>query len=133
MEPQTCQVYSPPTPNTSRCFSNLFNAYARAFNLAYGRTGALFQRPFQRIAVHDECYFVNLVYYIHFNPQKHGFVDDFREWPYSSFGTLASASRTRLARDEVWDWFGGIDGLRRAHEQALPEREIAPLVGDDFT
>jgi len=34
----------------SQSFSNLFNAYAKAFNRAYDRTGALFQRPFGRIA-----------------------------------------------------------------------------------
>ena len=61
----------------SRCFSNLFNAYARAFNRMYHRTGALFQRPFGRRAVTDDRYFVRLVTYIHHNPQHHGFVDDF--------------------------------------------------------
>ena len=35
----------------SQCFGNLFNAYAKAINKAYGRTGALFQRPFGRIEV----------------------------------------------------------------------------------
>jgi len=41
----------------SRAFSNLFNAYARSFNRAYLRTGALFQRPFGRIEVTSEAYF----------------------------------------------------------------------------
>ncbi len=65
----------------SRCFSNLFNAYARTFNRTYQRTGALFQRPFGRIEVADDRYFVTLVIYVHHNPQKHGFVADFRDWP----------------------------------------------------
>jgi len=33
----------------SQYFSNFLNAYARGVNLATGRTGALFQRPFKRI------------------------------------------------------------------------------------
>ena len=35
----------------SQHFANLFNAYAKSFNKAYGRSGALFQRPFGRIEV----------------------------------------------------------------------------------
>jgi len=67
----------------SKYFSNLFNAYARAFNKAYNRTGALFQRPFGRIQVTSNTHLRHLVSYIHQNPQKHNFVDDLRDWPYS--------------------------------------------------
>jgi putative transposase len=37
----------------SQKFSNFFNAYSKAINLAYQRSGALFQRPFKRIPVTD--------------------------------------------------------------------------------
>lgn len=92
--------------NPSRAFSNLFNAYAQAINKAYGRTGSLFEERFRRIEVTSERYFTNLVFYIHFNPQKHGFVNDFRAWPWSSYGALCSAASTRLRRDNVLAWFG---------------------------
>ncbi len=39
----------PPSP--SRKFSDFFNAYAKAINRAYGRTGSLFQHPFGRVPV----------------------------------------------------------------------------------
>ena len=45
----------------SRAFNNLFIAYAKAFNKAYQRTGALFERPFKRIVVDSESYFSHLV------------------------------------------------------------------------
>ena len=38
-------------PLGSIAFSNFFNAYAKAINKAYGRTGSLFQHPFGRIPV----------------------------------------------------------------------------------
>jgi len=88
-------------------FSNLFNAYTKSINKAYGRTGALFERPFRRIEVIGKAYFRNVVAYIHRNPQHHGFVDDFREWPYSSYDVVLSDKSTRLQRDVVLDWFGG--------------------------
>jgi putative transposase len=53
----------------SQSFSNLFSAYARAFNRAYDRTGSQFQRPFGRIPVTSDAYFTALVVYIHQNPQ----------------------------------------------------------------
>ncbi len=88
-------------------FSNFFNAYTKAINKAYGRTGALFERPFRRIEVVGKVYFKNVVTYIHRNPQHHGFVDDFRDWPYSSYDVVLSDKSTRLQRDVVLDWFGG--------------------------
>jgi REP element-mobilizing transposase RayT len=107
-------------PEPSRCFSNMFNAYARSFNRAYGRTGALFQRPFGRIEVTGESYFAALVTYIHRNPARHGFVADFRDWPYSSYHTLMSTRPTRLRRDAVLNWFGGAEGCAAAHEGDAP-------------
>ena len=64
---KTCEVS---VPKTSQSFSNLFNAYTKAINKAYGRTGSLFQERFQRIEVTTDRYFLHLVFYIHFNPAK---------------------------------------------------------------
>jgi len=103
-------------------FSNFFNAYARAVNLAVGRIGALFQRPFGRILVNDADYLRWLIAYIHQNPQKHGFVDDFRSWPYSSYPGLLATDATRLERDAVLALFGGRDDFIRFHDEIQPEK-----------
>jgi REP element-mobilizing transposase RayT len=110
----------------SRYFANWFNAYAKAINKAYGRSGALFERPFQRIEVTDEPYFAQLVTYIHLNPVRHGFVDDPAEWPFSSYQALRTAKPSRLRRDVVLDWFGGREGFVSAHEVGVDrERQAA--------
>ncbi len=108
----------------SQQFSNLFNAYAKAFNKAYGRTGSLFERPFGRIEVDSDAYFLQLIVYIHQNPQKHGFVDDFRDWPFSSYRTFLSTKPTRLQREEVLDWFGGPQEFEVYHRTAADVRQI---------
>lgn len=115
----------------SQHFSNLFNAYAKAFNVAYDRTGALFQRPFGRIEIASDAYFVQVVVYIHHNPQKHGFVEDFRTWPYSSYRTLLSARPTRLRRDDVLAWFQGVEHFEDLHRYEVDEQKIAPFVPDN--
>ena len=99
----------------SRQFGHLFNAYARAFNLNTGRTGSLFDHPFHRKLVEDEGYFWRLITYIHRSAQHHGFVDDFREWPYSSYGALISSRATRLCRETVLEGLGGREAFIAAH------------------
>jgi putative transposase len=59
-----------------RYFSNCFNAYTKAFNKAYDRTGCLFEKNFKRKPVTNDFYFTALITYIHHNPQKHGLIDD---------------------------------------------------------
>lgn len=115
----------------SRIFSNFFNAYAKSINKSYGRTGSLFQRPFGRIEVTSDRYFIQLIAYIHHNPVKHGFVHDFSSWPYSSFGTILSTRPTRLERKVVLDWFGGREQFASAHDQDVVEKEITWLIGND--
>jgi REP element-mobilizing transposase RayT len=112
-------------------FSNLFNAYAKSINKAYGRTGALFQRPFRRIEVTDIDYCRKLVCYIHLNPEKHGFAKDARSYCHSSYSELTSADTTWLARDEVIAWFGGSDRFVEAHQAASEELGFADFVGED--
>jgi hypothetical protein len=100
----------------SRQFAHLFNAYARAINVNYERTGSLFEHPFHRILVDTEAYFWQLIAYVHRNPQHHGFVDDFREWPFSSYGAILSSRPTRVRRDVVIEGFGGRSAFVQAHE-----------------
>ena len=51
--------------------SNLFNAYTKAFNKKYNRTGSLFQKHPKRILITDENYLRNLIVYINVNPSHH--------------------------------------------------------------
>jgi hypothetical protein len=112
-------------------FSNFFNSYAKAINRAYHRSGALFQKKFGRIEVASNRYFLALIHYIHFNPQKHGFVDDFRTYPYSSYSAMLSAQPTRLKRDEVLGWFGGAGGFAEFHQTRADEQLIQSLIADE--
>jgi len=115
----------------SRQFSNLFNAYAKAFNKTYGRTGSLFEHPFHRIEVTTDGYFARLIPYIHQNPQLHGFVDDFREWPFSSYHAMLSERPTRVARDAALAWCGGRDGFVDCHGVRVDVEAIAGVVLED--
>jgi putative transposase len=88
-------------------FSDLFNSYSQAINKQERRTGSLFQRPFRRIHVESPNYFKHLIAYIHYNPVHHGFTNEFRDYPWSSYGTILSLKPTLLKREKVIGWFNG--------------------------
>jgi REP element-mobilizing transposase RayT len=125
-----CQSYR--SLEASHAFANLFSTYTKAFNKAYQRTGSLFEKPFRRILVDNDRYFSSLAIYIHHNPQKHGFVDDFRDWPYSSYRTILSDEPTRVHREVVLDWFDGQVTFKESHQSSINESVIEPLIADDF-
>ncbi|TNE68379.1 MAG: hypothetical protein EP344_01340 [Bacteroidetes bacterium] len=105
-------------------FSNWFNSFTRTMNNQYGREGNLFKRPFQRIEVNDEVYLTQLIWYIHFNPQKHRLCRDFRRWKYSSYPGLLSSKPTRVERNAVLEWFGGKDAFQFFHEDGMDEGDL---------
>ena len=112
-------------------FSHLFNAYAKAFNKAYNRTGSLFQERFQRKLITTDTYLLQVLGYIHLNPQHHGFIEDFRLYPYSSYQTLISKNDTFLACDEVILWFGNVKQFEEFHRNVFENELLEDLIKED--
>jgi len=113
-------------------FSNFFNAYAKTINKAYGRTGSLFQHPFGRVPITSDRQFWNVIAYIHQNPQKHKFVEDFRDWKYSSYGIIMSDVKTSVNRSEVLRWFGNKEEYLSLHNEWVTDAQTKWFVEDDF-
>lgn len=99
-----------------KTFSNFLNGYAKAYNKLYNRHGALFQRKFKRKKINQDAYFSQVIIYIHQNPQRHGLIEDFKYWKYSSYQSLVSQKPTNLDRSFVLDWFGGVEGFHKSHQ-----------------
>ena len=97
-------------------FSNLFNAYTKAFNKKYNRHGALFERPFRRKEVNYDTYFQNLIVYIHNNPVHHNICDHPLEYAWSSYISCLSNKPTKLKRKEVIDIFDNLENLKYVHQ-----------------
>lgn len=100
----------------SQSFSNLFNAYTKAFNKSYNRHGALFERPFKRKSINNESYFQNLITYIHNNPVHHKICENPIEYPWSSYVTCISDKPTKLKRKKVIEMFNDIENFKYVHE-----------------
>jgi len=104
----------------SHQFRKLFQSYAMAFNKQYERVGTLFQTPFKRVHVDNVAYYRQLIFYIHHNPQKHGLIDDFKNWKWSSYHSLLSPKRSKLRRQEVLNWFGNEQIYYTFHQTKQP-------------
>jgi putative transposase len=101
----------------SHQFKKFFQSYAMAYNIQQNRVGTLFQTPFKRALVDDDNYFTNMIHYIHSNPQKHGFVDDFRTYEWSSYNRMLIDKPTKLKKKEVLDWFGDKEKYIEFHKK----------------
>ncbi len=106
----------------------MFNSYAQSFNKAYGRTGGLFERPFKRKRINSDEYFVNLIYYINYNPTHHGFVDDFYNYPYSSYKAIILKERAKIELKSVFHWFGDINNFIYVHKSKVNFDKIEELI-----
>jgi len=85
----------------SEQFRKFFISYTMAINKRYKRSGNLLLRNFKRKEVDTESYLKQLIYYVHFNPTKHGIADKYQEYKYSSYKALISEGKTKLAKDLV--------------------------------
>jgi putative transposase len=115
----------------SEQFRRFFISYSQAINKQENRVGSLFQKHFKIKAVNNDSYFSMLVFYIHANPQKHGLIDDFREWNYSSYHSIISKQISKLKKNEVIGWFGNLEEYKEFHNQKFDFRNLTSLELDD--
>jgi len=104
-------------------FSNLCSSYAKSFNKVYSRKGRLFVDPFSRKIVKSDSHFNTLVFYIHGNAVHHGYCRNLEDWPHSSYLQIVNKQKQfqpqfKVCREEVLNWFGGIDNFKLYHNKA---------------
>jgi len=64
-------------------------------------------------------------------PQRHSLIDDYRDWPYSSYGVFIEEQAAFVKSDVVREWFGDVDELLDAHQAILDVDNVKDFVGDD--
>ena len=106
----------------SQIFSNMFNAYTKAFNNVNARHGSLFERPFKRKLIETQSHLIQTVFYIHNNPLKHGFTDRMTDWQYSSYNAYLSSQKTLLKKEDCLSWFADINEFVQYHRDMTEDR-----------
>jgi REP element-mobilizing transposase RayT len=74
--------------------------YSKSINKRYGRSGHLFQGPFQALHVDREEYLAHLSRYIHLNPVKAELTPQPDRWEFSSYPDYVGLRRGTLPRPE---------------------------------
>ncbi|UGS19945.1 hypothetical protein [Flavobacterium cyclinae] len=121
-------VEKPKVLDPSKQFGHLFNAYTQAINKKFNRTGALFEKPFERKQITSERYLQNLIYYIHNNPVQHGFVQQMNLYPWSSFESIISDKPTKLKRQDVIELYGKKLDFIDYHKSSQNLNEITKFI-----
>lgn len=121
-------VEKPKVLDPSKQFGHLFNAYTQAINKKFNRTGALFEKPFERKQITSERYLQNVIYYIHNNPVQHGFVQQMNLYPWSSFESIVSDKPTKLKRQDVIELYGTKLDFLDYHKSSQNLNEITKFI-----
>jgi putative transposase len=80
---------------------NLMSAYARAYNRAYGRRGALWQRRFNSVPIESERQLVHVIRYIAWNAPKVGMASRPEEYRWCNYGAAIGARAADPLIDEA--------------------------------
>ncbi|MDC9723633.1 MAG: transposase [Urechidicola sp.] len=98
--------------DVTQSFSNLLNAYAKAFNKQNNRTGSLFEKHFKRIKIHNEEYLKALILYVHLNPEHHTGVG-FENYGFSSYKSILNGE----GEFGVLNLFDDVENFKFCHQQ----------------
>ncbi|MGB3605727.1 MAG: transposase [Psychroserpens sp.] len=114
-----------------QALSNLMNAYTKAINKRFNRSGSLFQKPFKRIEIENENYFKNLILYVHHNPEKHNVIDDYRNYEHSSYKSLIISKKDITDLNYVDKYFDSTENFIFVHNSKKIQFDIESLILED--
>ena len=106
-----------------RQLKRLFITYSMAINNQEKRTGNLFDPKFKRLEITNQDYLEYAIFYTHYNPEKHGITNDFKDYRYSSYKAILSSSETKIDRKLVFELYGGKREFIYYHQIVHDERE----------
>jgi putative transposase len=69
-----------------------------------------------RIKIENEDYLKRLVLYIHTNAQHHGIIDNFENYPHSSFHAYIAETETAISKSYILKLFEDIENFMAAHK-----------------
>lgn len=100
----------------------MFITYAMAINKQENRVGNLFDPKYKRLEITSQDYLQYVIFYSHYNPEKHGVVKNFKGYRYSSFKALSGNAKTRINRELVMEIFEDKESFSNYHDVLHEER-----------
>lgn len=110
---------------------NFFISYSKAINKRYNRVGSLFQGRYKASEITSNSYYTTIISYIHQNPVAAGLVNNMDEYKYSSYMAYLSKKQTILNKQEVLEWFGGLDQFIDYHKILLHDKQLNKYIDNE--
>ncbi len=111
----------------SNQFRRLFITYTMAINKQENRTGSLFDKNFKRLEITENEYLLYVIFYTHYNPEKHGINNNFRNYKFSSYSAFCNNKTTKIDKDLVFYIYDGFDGFMNYHFVMHDEKDAVIL------
>ena len=115
----------------SRFIGGLLSRYAKEFNRKTGHSGHVFERRHGAILVEEDNYLLELVRYIHQNPQRAGIVGRIGDYRWCSHHAYMGNARTPWLRtDAVYSLFDtNLHSARRRYVEFVGEKQPPSVTG----
>jgi REP element-mobilizing transposase RayT len=97
-------------------FKNFFLSHSMAIKNENDINTNVFAQKFKHIRVDKDPYLAMLVYYIHFNPAKHGVTADWQNYRWSSYQKIINGDFSISDVSTVLEWFGGLENFIKYHQ-----------------
>ena len=107
----------------SNQLKRMFTSYSMAINIQENRSGALFNPKFKRVEITENEFLEYAIFYVHYNPEKHGITRSFKDYKYNSYQAIISDRFTHINREMVLEIFGDKNQFIQYHKGAYFERE----------
>jgi len=107
----------------SERFRRMFISYSQAINIQENRTGSLFTRNFKRLMIEEDEHLRYLFFYIHYNPVKHGFTNNFKDYKYSSYQAYTRSKPTNISKEFGLELFDGLGNFLNFHNFLHEEKD----------
>ncbi|MDN3547086.1 transposase [Mucilaginibacter aquaedulcis] len=104
---------------------NFLISYSKSINKKYNRVGSLFQGRYKVTEITSNSYFTRIITYIHQNPVAAKLIINMEDYKYSSYAAYISEKETLLNKQEVLDWFGGLNSFIDSHKIIQDANEIS--------
>ncbi len=108
---------------TADQFRKMFISYTQAVNKQEFRDGPLMLSKFKRLEITRQEYLEYALFYVHYNPVKHGITQNFKDYKFSSYQALLSRLPTKLNRSLVFEIYQGEQNFVDFHNGCHVEKE----------
>lgn len=110
-------LIQPMAPNevTLKAMTRFLISFSKSMNGKYKRHGSLLQNRTKSRVIEFDDYLSSVINYIHQNPVAAKLCSQPGDWKFSSYNAIVGNGPTRVAREDVIEWFGGIDRFIEYH------------------